>query len=417
MGNIKTKLLRLLKKSEEYTKTDMTYMVKGGVWLTSGQIIASSSSLVLAIIFAHLLSPDSYGVYKYILSIVSIIAITSLGGIDTSVMQSAARSYEGNFVRGIKIKIIGGLVGTIIGFIIAFYYYTQGNSLISQSLMIACLFFPFMYSFDLYNSFLNGRKLYKTYSVFNIATQIISALFMIGTILITHNIPLIIGVYFASNTLINFFFLLVTINRYKPNDNYDNSALVFGKHMTIMDVVNTLSTQLDKILVFHFLGGVELAIYSIISAPAEQIKGFLKSVSFLSFPKFATRDISEIKATIFHKLFKFALFTSFIVLIYIVLVPALFPLFFPKYADNIFYAQLYAISIIASILGTVLYTILTAKALTKELYQYNFLSNAVTIGLLFVLTYQFGIVGAIAARIISRYIILLFLMIIVKRTK
>ncbi len=416
MGNLRNKLFSFLKKSEKYTKTDMTYMVSGGFWLTSGQIMASSSSLILAIAFANLLSPDSYGVYKYILSIISIIAITSLGGIDTSVTQSTARSYEGNFLEGIKVKIVGGLVGSIIGFVLAFYYYHQDNTIISFSLMLACVFVPFMYSFDLYNAFLNGRKLYKTYSICNIATQITVMIIMICAILITHNIPAIIGIYFATNTLINLFFLIVTIKKYKPNKDYDEKSLTFGKHMTIMDIVNTLSTQLDKILVFHFLGGVELAIYSIISAPAEQMKGLLKSVSFLSFPKFATRSMSEIKSNIFSKLFKFGVLTTFIVFFYIILVPFLFSIFFPKYAENTFYAQLYAISIIASILGTVLYTILTAKALTKELYQYNFLSNLVTIGLLFILTYHFGIIGAVSARIISRYIILAFLVLIIKRT-
>ena len=80
MEKIKIKAYNLLRWSEKWTKTDMIYLARGGFWLTLGQVISSLSAFLLAIAFANLLPKETYGEYKYILSIASILAIPTLTG-------------------------------------------------------------------------------------------------------------------------------------------------------------------------------------------------------------------------------------------------------------------------------------------------------------------------------------------------
>ena len=47
--------------------------------------------------------------------------------------------------------------------------------------------------------------------------------------------------------------------------------------------------QSHRILAFHYLGAVELAIYSFAIAPPEQIKGVFKFLGTLALPKFSKR--------------------------------------------------------------------------------------------------------------------------------
>ena len=54
---IRNKAYNVLRWSEKYTKTDMLYLAKGGSWFTVGQVVSSSSVLLLAIAFANLLPP------------------------------------------------------------------------------------------------------------------------------------------------------------------------------------------------------------------------------------------------------------------------------------------------------------------------------------------------------------------------
>ena len=126
-SNIKLRFYKLLRLSEKYTKTDMVYLTKGTFWLTLGQIISSASSFILAIAFANLLPKETYGVYKYILSIVSILNISTLSGINTAITQAVARKYEGSVIPAIKMKIYWGLFGSLASLILAGYYYFQGN--------------------------------------------------------------------------------------------------------------------------------------------------------------------------------------------------------------------------------------------------------------------------------------------------
>ncbi len=67
MQTLRAKICNFLRWSEKYIKTDMIYLVKGGFWLTLGQIISSVSSLLLVIAFANLLPKETYGIYKYFL--------------------------------------------------------------------------------------------------------------------------------------------------------------------------------------------------------------------------------------------------------------------------------------------------------------------------------------------------------------
>ena len=99
IGKIKTKIYKLLRWSEKYTKTDMVYLAKGASWLTSGQIISSFAIVLLAIAFANLIPRETYGTYKYVISVVGALSIFTLPGINTAVVQAVARHNDKCLIR------------------------------------------------------------------------------------------------------------------------------------------------------------------------------------------------------------------------------------------------------------------------------------------------------------------------------
>jgi O-antigen/teichoic acid export membrane protein len=397
---------RLINTLERWLKTDIRYLLKGGFWLVLGQGFASIAALVLSIAFANLLSKDVYGIYKYILSIIGTLSIASLSGIDVALVQAIARNYEGGFIKGLKKKIAWGFIGSIIGFGIGIYYFIQANNLLGYGIIIGCLFFPFMNAFRLYGSVLNGKKLFKAYSLYNVITQTGAASLLILTLFYTKNLLIILSVYFLANTLFNLLFLFFTWKKYPLNGNEDPETGPYAMHLSAMDIINTISGQLDKILVFQLLGAAELAIYTIAVAPTEQLKGLLKNVNFLALPKFATRTQEEIKAGLNNKLLYFGVFVICIVALYIIAAPFLFPILFPQYLESIPYSQIMALSVVTSILSTFMYTILGAQAKRRELYEYHIYNNILNIGLLVLGIYFYGIWGAIFARVINRAFLL-----------
>ena len=399
----KKSIYDFLKKTQKYTKTDNVYLVKYGSWLTIGQIISSICSFLLALAFANLLPKETYGVYKYILSIASLLAIPTLVGINTAVIQAISRGYEGSLIRGLKTKIYWGILGSLASLGLAGYYYLNNNITLTISFLIIAVFLPLIESFDIYNAVLNGLKLFDVQVKYTSLIRILSVSAIIIILFFTKNLFLIIFAYFFSYTFFRFIFLLITIKKFSLNRKEDPQTISYGKHLTLIDIINTIASYLDKILVFHYLGAAELAIYTFAIIPPEQIKGFLLNIRSLTLPKLAIRSKEEIKANIFSKMIKFALFIIPGIIIYILIAPIFYNLFFPQYSESIFYSQIFSISLITAV-ATLPEIALRAKMAKKQLYQLNIFSPIIQIILLFLFINLYGLLGIVLARIIWRFI-------------
>lgn len=406
---------RSLAWGERVLKTDVRYLIKGGSWLGGGQVITTLAAFVLSLLFANLLSPETYGIYKYILSIGTLLTIPTLSGIDAAVSRAVAQGKEASVFQGLKAKIKWGLLGSIVSTGISIYYYLNGNSIFAISILAAGICIPFIEAFDIYNSLLNGRKMFREFTYYNVGTQVILTILLGAFIYLNKNIVLIIVFYFFLNVALNLFYLLLAIKLVKPNKETDPEVVSYGMHLSLIDVIGTVLGQLDKILIFHYLGAAELALYSIAIAAPEQIKGMLKNVQFLALPKFAERSKEEGKTTIYRKTFQFEIFISLIIIIFIILAPYFFKIFFPRYILAVPYSQVLAFSILGATPAVFLYTFLESHAAKKQLYQYNIYSNIINLFLLFPLIYYFGLWGAVWTRVITRFFLFGLSMYLVKK--
>jgi O-antigen/teichoic acid export membrane protein len=278
MNPIKAKILSLLRKSEKYTRTDMTYIAKGGAWLTSAQIISSLLSLLLAIAFANLVSKEIYGTYKYVFSLFALLSIPALSGMGTAITQAVARGYEGSIIPAFKEKIKWGTLGSLASIAVAIYYYINNNDSFALIFLVMAFFLPFLNSFFIYSSLLGGKRLFRKATEYGVMTQIIGTLVLIGVLYAYKNIFAIIFAYLIIFTLLNGFFFFLTLKRNPPNKTVDPESLSLGRHLSYIDIIVTGVGQLDKILLFHFIGPEALAIYSFALAPVAQLRGLFKTL-------------------------------------------------------------------------------------------------------------------------------------------
>lgn len=409
LNNIKNLTYKLLKKSENFFQTDMIYLAKGGFWLTLGQIVSSLSSFFLAIAFANLLPKEIYGTYKYILSIIGLLSIFTLSGINTALTRSVARGYEGSIIPAIKEKIKWGCIGSFISLVIAIYYYINGNITLTICFIIATIFLPLMDSFNIYINYLHGKKNFKLATKYNILTQIISSFLIISVLAFFKNLFLILFTYFISYTSIRFIFFKLTTKTQKLNTQIESDTISYGKHLTLMTLFSLIAAQIDKIFLFHFLGANNLAIYSIALSPPEQIRGLAKNVNALAFPKLDSKKIEVLNDAFYKKMKKGILITILITLVYILLSPFFYKIFFIHYIESIRYSQIYSISLITTIPTLIITSIFQVKQKLKTLYQYNAYSSIFRIIITFLLILFLGIVGAVLSKLISNFFDLFFL--------
>lgn len=413
---IKSKIYNILRWSEKYTKTDMVYLAHGGFWLTAGTVVSGLLSLGTAVAFANLVPKETYGAYQYVLSIVALLGLFGLSGMKTSVAYSSARGADGSLLDAIKAKIKWGLIGGVISICMGIYYTLNHNLMLGYAFLVAGLLIPFWESLGLYVSYLQGKKRFDLLSLYENGAQATAAIAIILCVLFTSNLPLLIGVYLGSWFVARVYFYLKTVRAVPPNTTHDPKTVSYGIHLTIMSALGSISSNIDKFLLWHLLGAAPVAIYTFAMAIPLRVTGFTSIINRMAFPKMTLRTFGELKLSLIRKMAIMGALAIPMSLLYIFLVPYAFYIFFPQYVEAIPYAQVAAILIVLQPFSLIA-TSLSAHAQKRSLYIYNTAIPIIRSILFIVLIPIFHLAGAICAVVLIEIIESITLVVLLKRTK
>jgi len=400
MDKLKEKIKAMIRKSESIFKTDMIYVVKNGSWSAFGQIMSVLVSFLLTYAYAHFLTKESYCDYKFILSITTVIGALSLSGIGTAIIQAIAQGKERVFHDGIKVTLRWGLIVTVASFVMSAYYFFSGNPTVGFALIIFGICAPLSNAYGLYGSLFIGKKDFKKSTLVATLSQIISTLIIICTVIFYPNVLFLVAVSFISTAVISYLFYRYVIRKYPLNDVGDDSMINYGKHLSFMNFFGNLANQLDKILVFHWMGAAQLAVYSFATIIPEQIRNSYKNIFGIALPKFSGLSGQALKKSILDKTVKLSIISLVIVLAYDIVVPYFFDIFFPKYLSSVWYSQIYMTGLVA-IPGMALFgTYFQVLKDTKTLYKMTMIGNIVTI------IYSFALICSAQELAIRSFLIL-----------
>lgn len=402
--NVKVLLYNTLRRSERFFRTDMVYLAKGGFWLGIGQATTIITVLITSVAFANLIPPEVYGQYKYVLSMAGIIVAFSLSGMGTAVTQAVARGFEGSLKLEHRETLIWGLGMTAVAWGVAIYYFLNDNNFLAYSMLAVGLFQPLLNSANLFNSFLYGKKSFKESVLLHVIRSILFVLVIVSTLFLTDDPLLIVIVYFTIHTVVANIFYFTTKHKHKPNNHIDPKTSSYGKHLSVMYALAAIAYQIDKLLVFHFLGATQLAIYVFAIAIPDQLKASLKSLSDLILPKFAEKNkLEDLRTSVASKTLRAALLFSLITIVYIAIAPYLFSILFPAYSESVIYSQIFALSFITTI-NFLPVSALNSQMQSKLLYKLNISTAIIQISSMVIGVYYWGIMGIIVARVLTRTI-------------
>lgn len=400
---IQEKIYNGLRKSEKLAGTDMVYLAKGASWLTLGHFVSSLGSFLLAVAFANLVPKEIFGTYKFVISIASIILVFSLGGMTNSLNQAVARGFEGGMKRIKNLRIKFGVIGAILSLLISGYYLLLKNNIeLGTSFALIAIFIPLLESFNHYESYLQGKKLFREQIVYNIISRLISIGLLITLIFFTNNLYVILLGYFIPWTLTRMFFYFWTLKKFKPNELEDPGSISYGKHLSLVGVVGKIGTYLDNILLFHFLGPVQVATYNFAFAPIEQIRAVYKNIPVLAVPKLANKSLSEIDKVLHSRLIKLLFIGILIAGVYVTCAPFLFKIFFPEYLNAILLSQIFSIILIIRLPLSFISAVTQSQLniTPKNWLYWRQSSHVVQIISMFILIPTIGIMGVVISRIL-----------------
>jgi len=396
---LKKKIIKLLRWSEKYTQTDMIYAAKGGFWLVFGRACILLLTFATMTAFARWVPKETFGAYQYIISIIAILAIFTLPGIGTALTRAVARGKEGMFALCAKASFKWSLIGVGGCLVISGWYFLHQNFILGNSFLIASFLFPIPRISNLLFSFWQGRKKFNIQTKYSIIINILEALVFIPVLFLTNNLILIILAYFISRSIFRGIFFRLTLKKVK-NQEKDKETLSFGKHLTLMQSIALFGSQIDKIIIWQFLGPIPVAIYSFALFPLQRISGLIP-ISQLALPRFSEKNIKEMKKGIFKKFSKLFLISVPLTIFLILIAPSVYKILFPQYLESIPYFQALALTLLF-IPFSLLSTSLVAEMKKRELYISSAVTPVLKIILFLMLIPFYGIWGIIAAILITR---------------
>ncbi len=397
-------IIGILRWSERYTKTDMVYLMQAGWWLNLGVVITSFLSLLLSIAFANLLPPSTYGLYQYLLSISGLIASLALPGMNSAVAQAVARGYEGVLRKSVRAQLKWFPIPFSIALITALYYFAHGVTDIGIGLIAVAILTPMVNVFNTYSAYLEGKQDFRRSFFLNLLVILSSYGSMFLAVIFAKDAAALIIVNLGVNVIVTAFAYYKTLQACKPDDTkFDPQTITYGKQLSVLSTVGLLN-QLDSVLVFHFLGAVQLAVYSFATLLPERVGSLLNFIGTASLPRFATQPLSYIRTHILEKVWRLAAVAVAAAVVYALIAPLLFHLLFPKYVTAIPYTQAFAAIIALIALTNITNSLLYAKRFTKEIYVIGFTQPILLIILQVPLLIRFGIAGMVAAQLVTSFV-------------
>lgn len=418
MRTTKTKILSWIGKT---TRTDIDYITRNGAWLFGGGTISIFLSLLLTLAFANLLPQDIYGTYRYLVSIMSIVGIFTITGLTNTIPQSVSRGYYNSLRDGLALQKKWLVVPLAFTMLLSLYYFFNGNLILSKSLLIILVLFPFYKVVSLFDSYLVGKKDFKRKTLFNFIQNIIATSSLLLCLYFSDNIYLIIFIYLITLVVPSFIFLQKTLKDLNniPTEN-KISDLGFKEnsfHLSFLNGIGKVASEIDKILIFHFLGPIKLAIYSFASAPISKAEGSLLMIRDLILPKISLRTAKELKATLPKKIIIFSLLLIPLIILYVVFSPYLYSYFLPNYMESIPYTRYLSLSLVFSLPILVFNQTLIAQMQKRGLYTTRIISPLIKIALMIVLIPKLDILGAVLSVIMGSIANIIILSILFSRMK
>lgn len=391
----------LLRFSERYTKTDMVYVARGGFWISFGQAAASILSLLLVIAFANLLPKETYGMYRYILSLAGVLNIFALTGMNSAVARAVAGGDEGALSASVRYQLRWNIFmcGTFMA--LALYYALAGNLLLAGAFVVLGIFVPPTLAFNTYGAYLEGKKEFRLASIYSVISTFIYSAGMLAAIYFSGEVLWLIGAYATTTFAATAFFYFYVLRKFKPPKSSADETLRYGRQLTFIGFMEPIAAQVDKIILTHFWGPAQLAAYSIALAIPNRAQSFIKGWVGLGFPKFAEKTVPELNTMFYTRILQGMALGALIALAYVALAPYVFRYLLPQYLDALGYSQILALTLVFAMPNRYISLLFTSQKLVKRIFVNSALLLTIQITLLVLFALFGGITGLVVAYVVN----------------
>ncbi len=388
------------------TGVDYGYFLRHG----SATLLQNAGALAFAIAASILLIAKLpvavYGNYAYIMALIGICGACTLSGMNTAVAQAAACGREKALDIAVRIQTRWCAALSLPFGAYALYLYDTGvDGSFIGALVIAGGAFLITTTLSPASAFLFGKKEFKRLAFYGIAFNGMTLILLAIVTSRTDSLIAVMCAYgFSSVSSALYLYIraraLYARKIINTPEKDDGSLFRFSGHLSIINAFSILAEHADKIILFHFLGPVQLAIYSIASHIMDAGKAAIRSVISVSLPKLSMTAMTDIRRGMMGRVI-WGMGAGIIVCVaYWIIIPPMIKGIFPEYRPAIAYAQLLGISFIFIIPITHIAYVFHSQKMMVMLYVNGILPNMMRILCYMGAAAYWGIEGIVISRIV-----------------
>jgi O-antigen/teichoic acid export membrane protein len=381
------------------------------ILVVSRGFVAGAGFLASAL-WAHYFSKDSYGRYQILVAVASVVASFCLTGLDDATLISAAKKKDGNLWPIIKLRLIASTIGAVAIAVWAIVRYWYPDPILAEAMLVsAALFIPAQLA-SIWQSFTNGKGKFRALTIGQVALSsgnLVAVATFVAAGATSHSmLPwVVLGGQGATATI--GILLQFWLRNIKETDDRDPAIIRYGHHVTVASLIGWVFSA-DRLIVGEVMTPADVAVLSVAIVLPAQVKVFFNAFEQVFLPG-VTAAASVADAWVYIKPRMFRLGAAYITLglIGFFLLPILIPLFFSqRYIDAVPYAKWLWLSTCMASPFVFLASILNAQQDRRFLYTRRLSSQLILLAMFFILIPQFGLLGAIVARIINHAILIVF---------
>lgn len=378
-------------------------LIANGGWVMGLNLGRQVLSLVFVMVLVRVLSKDTFGHYQFVVAAIGFFGISTLPGIQSAIVQSVARGFDGTYRESVHIVLLWSLLGSVCLLALAVQQELAGERNTALALSIAAVLFPFAHGIINWTSYQAGKELFRQTSIYQGLGYAASYLGGMAAVLFID--PGFVLVVLITNAVLAVQNLWVTsrhLDRIDAKAPVEEGAIRYGLNASFAQVFNVTGNYIDKFLLFYLLAPEALAVYVIAERIPELLKKYMQSARQVLVPGFSRK--ARYTRKLDRQLNRAGLVISAGVLVIVFgVVPWAMPLLFTSaYEESVLYCQLLLGTLLVGQAATVKFTFIVSRLDARSFRGVTIGTNLVRVTASLALVPFFGIWGAIGATALYR---------------
>jgi O-antigen/teichoic acid export membrane protein len=296
--------------------------------------------LIVVFVLVRVLSQESFGEYNFVLTCMNFCALFALPGLNNAVMQAIARKHPGSYRVATPVSFFSSLIGSAILLGVGLWYRAHDSQEIGTAILLCAIIFPFAKGLTQWRAFKTGQEDFKgILKIESFTIGIRNFLVIVAVLLVPGAIVLPLAIFFSVTALQNIMQTFITLWSIPPESPAEEGILSYGFKLSLYKGLDTVASQLDRMLIFFLLSPASLAIFIAAQKVPILIKGLIIDIAVALGPRFAKHKHYKAHIDRNLRIFSVVIGTAIVTIAFTIL-PWVFTLIFgDSYNEAIPYTQ------------------------------------------------------------------------------